>query len=200
MQCDLMLDKLELNNLIRKGLTERSIAEHFSCSQTNVRYWLAKYDLKTEQNAKALYKKGLKYCPCCGEVKALTEFNKRTRNGVVKEYGAVYCKDCTSAESSVRKYNFTQKCVDYKGGACEICGYDKSIGALEFHHIDRATKKFEIGKLTSKTFSDQVKKELDKCMLLCKNCHGEIHHNERDLLIFNQGIWKIKNDKRQIIK
>ena len=195
-----MLDKLELTNLVNKGFTQRSIAEHFSCSQTNVCYWLAKYDLKTEQDSKVLYNQGLKYCPCCGEIKSLKEFNKRTRRGVTKEHGAVYCKDCSSAEASMRKYNFTQKCVDYKGGACEICGYDKSIGALEFHHIDRTSKEFEIGKLTSKTFTAKVQKELDKCMLLCKNCHGEIHHNEHNRLVFNQGIWTIKNDKRKNLK
>lgn len=192
----IMIAEEELIELVNKGYTQRKIAELLCYSQSNIRHWLRKYNLTTFQKQNDLKEKGLKYCPCCGEIKALTEFNKRTRNGVTKEHGAVYCKDCSSAEASMRKYNFTQKCVDYKGGACEICGYNKSIGALEFHHVDRTTKEFEIGKLTSKTFSDEVKKELDKCMLLCKNCHGEIHHNEHNRLIFSDGIWKIKNDKR----
>lgn len=63
--------------------------------------------------------------------------------------------------------------VNYKGGKCEICGYNKSLRALEFHHVNPEEKNFGIA---GKTYSlDKLKKEADKCILVCSNCHSEIH-------------------------
>ena len=61
------------------------------------------------------------------------------------------------------------KLVEYKGGECEKCGYK----ALEFHHLDPNKKDFTIG---GKSWSfERLKKEVDKCILVCSNCHKEIH-------------------------
>lgn len=69
------------------------------------------------------------------------------------------------------------KLVEYKGGCCEKCGYDKSISALQFHHLDPKEKDFQIG---GKSYSfENLKKEVDKCMLVCANCHIEIHEQIR---------------------
>lgn len=70
--------------------------------------------------------------------------------------------------------------VKYKGGKCEICSYDKCIGAMQFHHKDPKEKEFTIGRHHRSL--DKMKKEADKCMLLCSRCHDEIHwkqHVER---------------------
>ena len=65
--------------------------------------------------------------------------------------------------------------VEYKGGKCEKCGYDKCIDALEFHHKDPVLKDFSIsGKGYTRSWKS-VKEELDKCILLCANCHRELH-------------------------
>jgi len=65
------------------------------------------------------------------------------------------------------------KAVAYKGSACSVCGYSKCIAALEFHHPDPAGKDFGI---SGKTRSwERIKAELDKCELVCANCHREIH-------------------------
>lgn len=67
------------------------------------------------------------------------------------------------------------KLIEYKGGKCEKCGYNKLIpSAYDFHHIDPSIKEFNISR-TIRNF-EACKKEVDKCMLLCKNCHAEIHH------------------------
>lgn len=64
--------------------------------------------------------------------------------------------------------------VEYKGGKCEVCKYNKCIDALEFHHIDSTKKDFQI---SGKSWSyERLKKEVDKCILVCSNCHKEIHH------------------------
>lgn len=72
--------------------------------------------------------------------------------------------------------------VDYKGGCCERCGYSRYLGALEFHHKDPSEKEFTIGSVKNKSISDEIKSELDKCMLVCANCHRELHGIAKGLL------------------
>lgn len=65
--------------------------------------------------------------------------------------------------------------IEYKGGACQRCGYRKPIpSAYDFHHRDPSRKDFGISGKTSSF--ELLKKEADKCDLLCKNCHAEVHH------------------------
>jgi 5-methylcytosine-specific restriction endonuclease McrA len=69
-----------------------------------------------------------------------------------------------------------QQMVDYKGGCCQKCGYNKYIGALEFHHINPEEKDFNPSSLKKYTMDTRITEELDKCILLCSNCHRETHH------------------------
>lgn len=68
--------------------------------------------------------------------------------------------------------------VQYKGGSCSHCGYDKSNSALEFHHLDPSQKDLDWGKMRLVSEA-KLKMELDKCVLLCANCHREEHDKER---------------------
>lgn len=68
-----------------------------------------------------------------------------------------------------------QKAVDYLGGKCVECGYNKCLAAMEFHHFNMTEKDFGIGRLKSRSF-EGMKQELDKCELLCANCHREKHY------------------------
>ena len=78
----------------------------------------------------------------------------------------------TEAVESWRKRK-KKALVEYKGGKCQCCGYSKCIEALEFHHLNPNIKNFTIsGK--SKSFNS-LKSEVDKCILVCSNCHKEIH-------------------------
>ena len=73
-----------------------------------------------------------------------------------------------------------KQCVAYKGGKCSVCGYKACLGALEFHHINPQDKKTrtgrEAGNFLRSKFTDKTEKELDKCVLVCANCHREIHY------------------------
>ena len=69
------------------------------------------------------------------------------------------------------------RAVSYKGGKCEACGYSKCIAAFDFHHIDPSTKDFTISSRNLKW--ETLVKEIDKCQLLCANCHREAHEQER---------------------
>lgn len=64
--------------------------------------------------------------------------------------------------------------VLYKGGKCASCGYSKSFAALEFHHENPKEKDFTLSKNPNVSWV-KMKKEIDKCKLLCANCHREEH-------------------------
>lgn len=68
-----------------------------------------------------------------------------------------------------------QEAVEYLGGKCSICGYNKCLQSLDFHHVNPADKEFNPSYIIMRWSWEKVKKELDKCLLVCKNCHGEIH-------------------------
>ena len=65
--------------------------------------------------------------------------------------------------------------VEYKGGKCERCGYARCIEALEFHHQDPTQKDFSISEKGYTRSWVRVREELDKCIMVCANCHREIH-------------------------
>ncbi len=64
--------------------------------------------------------------------------------------------------------------IEYKGGKCQVCGYNKYQGALDLHHINHKDKNFGIGDKGYTRSWEKVKAELDKCVLVCANCHREI--------------------------
>ena len=68
-----------------------------------------------------------------------------------------------------------QKLVDIFGGKCVKCGYDRCPAALDFHHPNPAIKEKSVCSLIDSSF-DQAVEEAKKCILLCSNCHDEIHY------------------------
>ncbi len=64
--------------------------------------------------------------------------------------------------------------IAYKGGKCQVCGYRKYQGALDLHHLNPEEKDFGIGDKGYTRSWEKVKAELDKCILVCANCHREI--------------------------
>lgn len=85
---------------------------------------------------------------------------------------------CSSCTTTLARKNKKQKCIDYLGGCCELCGYKKCNKALHFHHINPNTKKFGISANYDKSWTD-LQNELDKCLLVCANCHAEIEDKLR---------------------
>lgn len=80
-----------------------------------------------------------------------------------------------------RRKKIREMAIEYKGERCSICGYNKCLKALEFHHLDFNGKDFGISEKGYTRSWDQVKTELDKCILLCANCHREIHEGTTQL-------------------
>lgn len=92
-----------------------------------------------------------------------------------KFYGdqKIHCKKCHSKADHQRLIDTRNKSIEYLGGKCQHCGYNKWRGALQFHHVDPGTK--DIGVFKKRKNFEKLKPELDKCILLCLNCHQEEH-------------------------
>ncbi len=101
------------------------------------------------------------------KIHGLTEFS---------DTGRSRCKQCRNIAVTKRRQKLKKLAVDYKGGKCEICGYDKCIAAFDFHHKNPLEKEFGISVSGNTKSWNKIKNEVDKCMLLCRNCHSEIHY------------------------
>lgn len=101
-----------------------------------------------------------------------------------KHKNAQYCSTYCIVKASRKQSRVTkkQKAILYLGGRCQKCGYHKCLDALEFHHRNPKRKKENIGNWYMWKWS-KLKHELNKCDLLCSNCHRELH-------------WKINNELR----
>jgi ribosomal protein L37AE/L43A len=81
--------------------------------------------------------------------------------------------DYTTLKVSKRNHDLKRRAVEYKGGCCQVCGYSRFLGALEFHHTDPSQKDWTVAR--NHRAWEVLKVELDKCILLCSNCHREEH-------------------------
>ena len=106
-------------------------------------------------------------CKECGETDPGNFYSKQK----------IHCKKCHSKGAHQTQINNRLKAVEYKGGCCQQCGYSTYIGALAFHHLD-PTQKDPVAFKKNKNW-EVYKTELDKCVLLCANCHAEEHERIR---------------------
>src|SRR5215211_1131197 len=83
------------------------------------------------------------------------------------------CNSC-QANRRVSRTELKRQMVEYKGGRCQVCGYDRCLRSLCFHHLDCKTKGFAFAGSHCLSRAS-IWQELDKCVLLCQNCHGEVH-------------------------
>lgn len=161
---NICMNKNELMQLVNQGMTQRQIADKLGFSQGNVKYWLAKFGMKTKYSVPKKLE-----CKICGETNPdLFYWHKdgRTR---------YRCKKCDNRETIKRFRQNKKDAVEYKGGKCNRCGYNKCIGSLDFHHSSPKQKDPNWKRMRTWPL-DKIKKELDKCELVCRNCHGEIHY------------------------
>jgi hypothetical protein len=72
-----------------------------------------------------------------------------------------------------RRRTVKQILVEEAGGRCKLCGYDRCLAALEFHHADPSSKEFGVSRRGARSI-DRLRAEVHKCVLLCSNCHAEV--------------------------
>jgi hypothetical protein len=124
--------------------------------------------LKTKSDTNIKY---LKCNTCFKEWKYI-----RGKGGTIKQ-----CRSCVTKH---RRTKGREKAHTYKGKCCLMCSYDRCKDSLHFHHIDQEEKSFQISRHMNRTW-EILKSELDKCVLICANCHGEVHSGliTKDILI-----------------
>lgn len=93
--------------------------------------------------------------------------------GIGKTTADYYCNTSKKLHNQkIWRKNLKQKLVDMVGGKCSICGYNKCLAALVFHHTSSTKKEFHISRNKS---LEVTMEEMKKCILVCSNCHNEIH-------------------------
>lgn len=94
---------------------------------------------------------------------------------VLEMSGYYRCKKCRSNNVQTRRHKLKTKLVETFGGKCKICGYDRCKSSLHFHHLDPTQKEFGLASKGRTMAFKTLLKEAEKCILVCSNCHGEIH-------------------------
>lgn len=86
-----------------------------------------------------------------------------------------HCRTCWNKRTAQSGKDQVKDLKKEFGGKCSLCGYDKCDDALQFHHIDPSKKEFSLGMKRGYKI-ETLREELKKCILVCSNCHIEIHY------------------------
>lgn len=161
------MDQQFLTRLVVSGLSQRGIGKAAGRSQATVKWWLRKYGLRTAPNpwnrAEAFR------CRYCG-----TEDESLAKNAGNGRRSPSVCSPCADRRRVEQMRAVKRRAVEFKGGQCERCGYDRCPAALQFHHTDPASKSPAWESFRSYRW-ERVLAELSGCELVCANCHAEEH-------------------------
>ena len=131
-----------------------------------------------------------KICTKCGSLKAETEFNWKIKDKKRRNR----CKECSRAYSRDHYYRnkeyYRKKNRRLRQRAkkfieetklhlkCAKCS-ENHIACLEFHHNDPSKKEFNVSALRDTWSLERIKEEMEKCTVLCSNCHKKLHYEEK---------------------
>jgi transposase len=161
------LDKEQLETLIDSGITLHEIARRLDRSVTTIRYWLGRYEIELPRRWRVRPTGNPKRASMQCRHHGATEF-------VLEGRGFYRCVCCRTEAVARRRRLVKRKLVEEAGGRCVICGYSRCQRALQFHHIDPATKRFHLGDGGHTRSLARSQAEARKCTLLCANCHAEV--------------------------
>jgi DNA-binding CsgD family transcriptional regulator len=183
--------KEKIINLRKEGKSFNQIKKELNCSKGYIsdvckNHGISDIGLKNRQLSLIEIEELKKYYETHTKEETAIKFNVSTTT--VNKYKVNKRKILNDSEKRENNYKnvksfrkrIKEKAVEYKGGSCIICSYNKCIKALDFHHLDQSEKEFRISQNCNKAW-DKVKIKLDKCILVCSNCHREIHDNLIDL-------------------
>lgn len=156
------MEKEDLIKLIASGLTISEIAKVTNVGRSTVSYYLGKYELKTNNQQKPRLIGH--FCRKCEETDP------------TKFYGndKMICSSCHTKRVNTTGRENREYAIEKLGGKCVNCSYSKYIGGLDIHHLDPNIKDKNFKSMRGWSKS-RIDKEIKNCILLCKNCHCELH-------------------------
>jgi hypothetical protein len=171
------IERDELQVLVDAGGTITSIADSLGLSPSTVQYWLRRHGLKTMRH------RGRHEIPPDRPMRLELECLRHGRTTFAKRRDAdVYrCLKCRSEQVSKQRRKVKQILIEEAGGRCSLCGYDRWVGALHFHHLEPGEKAFAISQEGAYRSLARARAEARKCALLCANCHAEVEGGLRNL-------------------
>lgn len=161
------LTREQLEPLVQAGRSIREIAAELDLSATAVRHWLTKYELTTQPSRYARASQAHALVRECGR-HGWTTFVRTGRAGHFR------CGRCNSEAVAERRRRVKELLVEEFGGRCRLCGFAAYAGALQFHHVDPSTKRFQLGGRGLTRSLKILREEANKCVLLCANCHAMV--------------------------
>jgi transposase-like protein len=169
------IERARLEELIETGMTIAEIASELELSKGTVRHWMRRYGVRT-QNGRG--RRARELGAAAKEAGRLEVTMTCTRHGatvfILEGRGYYRCKQCRSEAVVRRRRKVKAILVADAGGSCVVCGYDRSVRALEFHHLDPADKRLEVSRDGVTLSLEDARAEARKCVLLCSNCHAEV--------------------------
>lgn len=151
--------------------------KNFFKNDNSIKKTLEKFNITKLKFSKIVGKTKIIKCEYCKKELEVSIFcsNKMCSDNCRLEYRKKYFKNRNYNYENLIKWRNDKKVksIEYKGGKCQLCGYNKCKSSLSFHHLDPNEKDFSISSVNWSF--DRIKNELDKCILVCTNCHGEIH-------------------------
>lgn len=166
--------KEDLIPLIEEGLSERKIAEKLGYSVMSIRKAMRRFFLKTKRA------ENKRFCVHCGKQLTGKQFYYCSQNCKIKTFSSTRSKNGTPLTERGKRKKL--QILLEKGCKCAKCGYDKNMSALCFHHVnmEEKTMNLDIRNFTAQNI-DKLREEANKCIVLCHNCHMELHHSDNEI-------------------
>lgn len=174
--------KEKILELRREGFTINKIVEELGCAKSTVSYHINNHGLGQDKIMTDELIEQIKTYYLSHTIYETSDFFGISTSSVTRHCDKKRIlstketrKERNTEAVQKRRKKLKQMSIDYKGGCCQKCGYNKCNGALEFHHLDPNKKDFAISSKGDTKSWEKLQNELDKCILVCANCHREIH-------------------------
>jgi transposase len=162
------IERERLEQLVDAGLSIAEIAAAVGRSEGTVSHWLRRYELRTSRVVRRDARRaGLLNIEMVCRHHGETTFSLEGR-------GSYRCKRCRAENVARHRQKLKAMLVAEAGRQCVLCGYDRNIRALQFHHCDRSLKRLGISGRGVAYSIQTLRAEAEKCALLCGNCHAEV--------------------------
>lgn len=164
------IEKDVLESLTQRGLSTRQIAKSLGRGQTSIRYWLKLHGIRSLHQGFGAKGPGPYKCCECGTTNPEDFYGHKKR----------ICGKCHNQYTLATGKEKKARARAYLGDKCVSCGFNKYPSALDIHHRDQSVKDEKFHGMRGWSW-ERIERELQGCVLLCRNCHGAYHSGELEI-------------------